>query len=203
MFGYYLRLAFASFRRNPGLTALMVLAIALGIAVCLITLTGYRAAANNPIAHKNDVLFSPAVDGWDPAAPYDRDKPLRQPNLLTSRDAEALVASGIPDRNVIMYKVGGVISREDGGMEPEGILVRATSADFFGMFETPFLYGGGWDKKADAGPEPVIVLSKEMNQRAFKGENSVGKSVRWHDHDFRVIGVLDDWAPAPKYYDVS
>jgi hypothetical protein len=28
MFGYYLRLAFASFRRNPGLTALMIMAIA-------------------------------------------------------------------------------------------------------------------------------------------------------------------------------
>src|SRR3954469_11972365 len=90
MFAYYLRLAFASFKRNPGLTALMVLAIALGIAVCLITLTGYRAAANNPIREKNDVLFSPAVDGWDPNEAYDKDKPWKQPNLLTYRDAVAL-----------------------------------------------------------------------------------------------------------------
>ena len=35
MFAYYLRLALASFRRNPGLTALMVLAIALALAVVL------------------------------------------------------------------------------------------------------------------------------------------------------------------------
>ena len=33
MFGYYLRLALASFKRNPGLTALMVFAIALGILI--------------------------------------------------------------------------------------------------------------------------------------------------------------------------
>jgi len=145
MFSYYLRLAFASFRRNPGLTALMIMAIGLGIAVCLITLTGYRAAARNPIAHKNDVLYAPAVDSWDPDNPYDKDKPWRQPDLLTYRDGLALVASGIPDRNVVMYKVADVISREDGGMEPETIVVRATTRDFFGMFETPFQFGGGWD----------------------------------------------------------
>jgi putative ABC transport system permease protein len=200
---YYLRLAISSFRRNPGLTALMVMAIALGIAVCLITLTGYRAAANNPIAHKNDVLFSPAVDGWDPQNPYDKDKPWRQPDLLTYRDANALGSSNIPDRKVIMYKVADVMSRDDGGMEPEGVVLRATTKDFFEMFETPFLFGGGWDAKADQGPEPVIVLSKEMNERAFKGANSVGKSVRWHDRDFRVVGVLNDWRPTPKFYDVS
>ena len=203
MFSYYLRLAFASFRRNPGLTALMIMAIALGIAVCLITLTGYRAAAKNPIAHKNDVLFAPAIDSWDPDNPYDKDKPWRQPDLLTYRDGVALVASGIPDRSVVMYKVADVVSREDGGMEPETILVRATTKDFFAMFETPFLYGGGWDSKADQGPEPVIVLSKELNERAFKGADSVGKTLRWHDRDFRVVGVLNDWAPAPKYFDVS
>ena len=88
-------------------------------------------------------------------------------------------------------------------MEPESILVRATTGDFFAMFETPFLFGGGWNARGDQGPEPVIVLSKTMNQRAFKGENSVGKSVRWLNRDFRVVGVLDDWHPAPKYFDVS
>lgn len=203
MFGYYLRLAFASFRRNPGLTALMVMAIALGIAVCLITLTGFRAASHNPIEHKNDVLFAPAIDGWDPVEPYDKDKPWKQPDLLTYRDGLALVSSDIPDRKVVMYKVADVVTREDGGMEPKTIIVRATTHDFFAMFETPFLYGGGWDTKADQGPEPVIVLSKETNDLAFKGANSVGKSVRWHDRNFRVIGVLADWQPAPKFYDVS
>jgi putative ABC transport system permease protein len=203
MFPYYLRLALGSFRRNPGLTALMIMAIALGIALCLITLAGYRAAANNPIAHKNDVLFSPALDSWSPEEPYDRERPWRQPELLTYKDAQALVASPIPDRKVVMYKVAGVMNRDDNGMEPESIVARATTGDFFGMFETPFLFGGGWDARADQGPEPVIVLSKQLNQRAFKGENSVGKSLRWSNRNFRVVGVLDDWHPAPKYYDVS
>jgi putative ABC transport system permease protein len=49
----------------------------------------------------------------------------------------------------------------------------------------------------------VVVLSKEMNRKAFGGVNSVGKSIVWHDREFRVIGVLDDFEPLPKYYDVS
>jgi len=203
MFAYYLRLAFASFRRNPGLTALMVFAIALGISVCMITLTSYRAAAHNPAGEHGKILFAASIDNWDPEEGYeDYDKSLA-PTLLTYRDALALYASNIPDRKVMMYKGGGILSRGDRGMDPEYVSTRMTTADFFGMFDVPFLYGGPWDAKADAGPDPVMVLSKETNQKAFGGQNSVGKTVRWHEREFRVIGVLDEWTPAPKYFDVS
>ncbi len=203
MLSYYVRLALASFRRNPGLTALMVLAIALGISVCMITLTSYRAAAHNPAGERGKVIFAASLDSWDPDQPYDEDDKSLAPSLLTYRDAMALYASDIPDRKVMMYKGGGILSRGDKGMDPEYVSTRMTTADFFPMFEVPFLFGGPWDAKADAGPEPVMILSKETNEKAFGGENSVGKTVRWHDREFRVIGVLDDWTPAPKYFDVS
>ena len=123
MFAYYLRLALQSFRRNPGLTALMVMAIALGISVCMVTLTSYRAAARIPLPQKNDVLFVPNVDSWDPAQPYDQDKALNAPDLQTYRDARGLYASTIPDRKLIMFKAGGVLS---GGsnMAPEYVAAR-------------------------------------------------------------------------------
>ncbi len=209
MFAYYLHLALSSFKRNPGLTALMVFAMALGISVCMITLSSYRAAARNPAGEHGAILFAPSIDSWDPERAWDPDrkdektgKPLA-PTQLTYRDARALFASTIPDRKLITYKAGGIFSRDDKGMDPEYIAVRMTTTDFFGMFEVPFLYGGGWDTKADEGPEPVVVLSKETNRKAFGGENSVGKIVRWKDREFRVIGVLDDWEPYPKYFDVS
>ncbi len=155
MFAYYLRLALASFRRNPGLTALMVFAIALGISVCMITLTSYRAAAHNPAGERGKVLFAPSIDSWDPEEGWDdaEDKTLA-PTQLTYRDARALFASDIPDRKVIMYKGGGILSRDDKGMDPEYISTRMTTADFFPMFDVPFLYGGPWDAKADAGSRP-------------------------------------------------
>lgn len=204
MFAYYLRLALASFRRNPGLTALMIFAIALGISVCMITLTSYRAAAQNPAGERGKVLFAPSIDSWDPKEGWDEDEDKTYaPTQLTYRDARGLFASNIPDRKVIMYKAGGIFSRDDKGMEPEYIGTRMTTADFFPMFSVPFLYGGPWDAKADEGPDPVVVLSKETNRKAFGGENSVGRTVTWHGRQFRVVGVLDDWEPAPKFYDVS
>ena len=209
MFGYYLSLALASFKRNPGLTALMVLAVALGISVCMITLTSFRAAAATPAGERSAILFAPSIDSWDPKDGYDSPQTDAEtgrpvaPTMLTYRDAQALFASPIPDRKVIMHKAGGIYSRPDKGMEPEYIATRMTTADFFAMFETPFLYGGPWNAKADAGPEPVVVLSKETNQKAFGGANSVGKMVRWHDREFRVVGVLNDFEPYPKYFDVS
>src|SRR5690242_7627178 len=138
MFSYYLRLALASFKRNPGLTALMVFAIALGIAVCMITLTGYRAAANNPAGERSGILFSPSLDSWDPERAYDDTDKALAPNMLTYRDAIALQASSIPDRKVIMYKSGGIYSRADKGMDPQYFATRMTTGDFFAMFDVPF-----------------------------------------------------------------
>src|SRR6188768_2612095 len=66
MFAYHIELALRSFKRNPGLTALMVFAIALGISVCMITLTSYRAAAHDPAGERGKVLFAPSIDSWDP-----------------------------------------------------------------------------------------------------------------------------------------
>ncbi len=134
--------------------------------------------------------------------PYDKDKAINAPDLQTYRDARGLYASTIPDRKLIMFKAGGVLSGGN-NMAPEYVSARMTTGDFFPMFETPFLYGGGWNAKADEGPEPVVVLSKETNQKAFGGANSVGKTLLWHDREFRVVGVLNDWEPAPKFYDVS
>ena len=62
MIGYYFRLALASFRRTPGLTALMVLAVAIGIGVCVTTLTIYHAMSGNPIWWKSDQLYAVTLD---------------------------------------------------------------------------------------------------------------------------------------------
>jgi putative ABC transport system permease protein len=78
-----------------------------------------------------------------------------------------------------------------------------TTADFFTMFEVPFLYGGAWSATEDQGPAPVIVLNKEQNEKLFGGQNSVGRTVRWNDREFRIVGVLDDWLPQPKFYDLN
>jgi putative ABC transport system permease protein len=93
-----------------------------------------------------------------------------------------------------------VISHEN---KPLKVTSRVTSSDFFSAFDVPFLYGSGWGAQADTGAEPVIVLSHDLNGTLFSGINSVGRTVRWNDHEFRVIGVLAQWQPQPKFYDLT
>lgn len=205
MLGYYVKLAARSLRRNPGITSLMVLAIALGISVCVMMLTVYHGMSSNPIWWKNDRLYAVTLDSWDVQEPADDERPDLPPEQLTYNDAAAVAASTIPLHQVRMVKTTAVLVPEDAtaDVRPERVMLRVTSADFFTMFDTPFLYGGGWQAAADAGPEPVIVLSREMNEKFFAGGNSVGRTLRWNDRAFRVIGVLDDWHPSPKFYDLN
>jgi putative ABC transport system permease protein len=72
---------------------------------------------------------------------------------------------------------------------------------FFSLFEVPFEYGGPWPAGADKGPDAVVVLADETNQKVFGGQNSVGRMLRIEDRDFKVVGVLKPWNPRPKYYD--
>jgi putative ABC transport system permease protein len=203
MFGYYLQLAVRNLKRNPGLTVLMIGAVALGIAVCVMTLTMYRAMSGNPIWWKNDVLYAVTMDFWDPNEDFFDSKPGLPPSQLTYRDAMAVWESDIPMRTVVMHKAVGVLSTEDGAARPDRVLTRVTSADFFAAFDVPFQYGGTWTDQADRGPEPVLVISRAMNEKFFGGANSVGKRIRWNDREFRIVGVRDHWQPLPTFYDVN
>ena len=202
MFGYYVRLALKSFGRNPGITTLMVLAIALGIAVCVMTLTVYHSMSGNPIWWKNDRLYAVTMDNWDPKQPFSKKAPDLPPIEMTYKDTQALYRSDIPERKVMMYATDGVISGV-GAVPSAHVRSRVTTADFFAMFEVPFLYGHGWSQSADDPAQPLIVLSREENDKLFAGANSVGRTLRWNDHEFRVVGVLGDWFPRPRYFDLN
>ena len=201
MFGYYLRLALKSFARNPGITALMVLAIGFGIAVCVMTLTVYHAMSGNPIWWKNDRLYAVTMDNWDPNHPLNPKSGL-PPAEMTYKDTHFLYRSTSPVRRVVMYSTEGVVSAA-GDEPPVQIATRITNADFFAMFEVPFLFGSGWSAAADEPAQPLIVLSRKENDKLFAGANSVGQTLRWNDHQFRVVGVVNDWFPRPRYYDLN
>jgi putative ABC transport system permease protein len=202
VFGYYVRLAWVSLKKTPGISALMVAAIAIGIAVTTTTLTVYHMMSSNPIEHRNDVLYAVTLDSWDPNQPADDARPELAPPQLTYRDAEAIRTSGIPDRVAVMRK-GAFTLESTPDRAPFLVEGRLTTKDFFAMFDTPFRYGGGWDAKADRDGDPVVVLSHETNEKVFGGENSVGRTILLDSREYRVVGVLKDWHPAPKFYDVN
>ncbi len=203
MFAYDLRIALQSLRRHPGLSALLVLAIALGIAVCTVTFTVYHAMSSNPIPHKSQQLYAVTLDTWSPDRPYDDDKPDEPPQLLTYRDATYLHGAGAETRTAVMYKSGALLVPERQEVKSFQAVLRLTSREFFEMFDLPFQYGQGWDAAADDGPQPVVVLSHETNEKVFGGENSVGRTVQLGGAEYRVVGVLKQWTPSPKFYDLN
>ena len=75
MLAYNMRLALMSFKRTPGLTALMVGALGIGIAACVVTMTLYHAMSGDPIWWKSDRLYAVTMDNWDPRQPYDPGAP--------------------------------------------------------------------------------------------------------------------------------
>src|SRR6188768_445750 len=159
--------------------------------------------AKDPLPQKSDVVHYVRLDSWDPLKPYPGDDPTRPPTQITYRDMVEIMKSDIPVRQSGMFKANLLLFPEKNIGRPRKVLVRMCFSDFFPMFDVPFKYGSGWDKKADAGPEPVIVIDEETNDLLFGGQDSVGKMVRIEDREFKVVGVLDTWRPTVKFYDVT
>jgi len=201
MLSYYFQLGLRSLRRNPVLTLLMVIGIALGIAASMTTLTVMHLMGSDPIPWKSDKLHYVQMDNWDINNSYYDDG--RPPDQVTYRDAVALMEAGKADKQAAMFKIALPIQPENPEVKPFQSLGRVTYSDFFGMFEPPFAYGGAWDRAQDKEHARVVVLTKATNEKLFGGQNSVGKTVRMDGIDYSVVGVLGDWKLRARYYDLT
>ncbi|APP79346.1 ABC transporter permease [Xanthomonas hortorum] len=198
MFGYYFTLAVRSFRRNKILTALMVLAIALGIGASMTTLTVFYILSGDPIPQKSERLFIPQIDARSPG--HQSTEALEQ---LTRFDAENLLREKRGDLQAMMSGGSVPLEPDNSSVRPMKLEARYTSADFFPMFNPPFLYGGAWTANEDGSRARVAVITEELNKKLFNGENSVGRTLRINRQSFRIVGVLREWRLTPKFYDLS
>ncbi len=201
MFAYYLQLGLRSLRRNPVLTALMVVGIALGIAASMTTLTVMHLMGSDPIPWKSDRLHYVQMDNWSVGDSYYDDG--RPPDQVTYRDAMALMEAGKADKQSAMFKLALPFQPENPEVKPFRALGRVAYTDFFGMFEPSFAYGGPWGKSEDAAHARVVVLTRELNEKLFGGQDSVGRSVRMNGDDYRIVGVLEEWKLRTKFYDLT
>lgn len=201
MLSYQLRTALKSLRRDPGHAALVVMGIALGVAVATLFSAIHHAFARDPVPGKSSSLYYVRLDSWGGDKPHPHDSGV--PPQLTYRDATTLFRSNLPTRQTITYRASLNIFPEAGRGQPSRQDVRLCTSDFFAMFDAPFAYGAAWDKKADEGPEPAVVLSAEANERFFGGQDSVGQRLRIEEREFRVVGVLKHWPPSIKFYDLT
>ncbi|HWG77249.1 MAG TPA: ABC transporter permease [Steroidobacteraceae bacterium] len=206
MFVYYLVLALRSLRQNVGLTALMVIAVAVGIGASMTTLSIFRAMSGDPIPQKSRRLFVPQLDNFGPAAAGRIVSPLpadHLPPYMTYTDAMALMRAHPAERQAAMYFTTAAVAVPNSKALPLSGAVRATYRDFFTMFDVPFEYGAPWSAADDAARAPLVVLTRALNDRLFDGTNSVGRTVTLEDEDYRIVGVIQDWNPVPRFYDLG
>ncbi len=200
MFGYYLQLALGSLKRNRTLTVLMVLAIALGIGASMTTLTVFHVLSGDPIPQKSERLFYVQLDPESMQGYVPGSEPIAE---MSRYDSEALLAQHRAERQAMMTGGAPAVQAVNGALPPFQVVARYTSADFFPMFDLPFAFGGGWSAADDSAHARVAVIGEALNRKLFGGGDSVGKRIRLSGNDFRVIGVLGQWRPLPRFYDLG
>jgi putative ABC transport system permease protein len=200
MLAYYFDLALRSFRRNRVLTALMVLAIALGIGASMTTLTVFHVLSGDPIPQKSAMLFIPQLDPRSMDGFTAGEEPEDQ---VTRYDAEQWLREAKGDRQALMTGGGVAVQPDRQGLAPFALDARYTSADFFPMFEPPFIAGSGWTKAQDDAHDRVAVITRKLADKLYGTVQAVGKTLRMDGNDFRVVGVMEDFRPKPKFYDLN
>jgi putative ABC transport system permease protein len=204
MFTYYVSLALRSLRRNVVLTALMIVAVGVGIGASMTTLTVFRAMSADPIRDKSRQLYAVQVDNWGPShkgiGTGDKDGLQQQ---LSYQDAVNLMAAHAAPRQAAMYRGGAALTPDNPQLRPFQVNLRVTYADFFAMFQVPFIYGSPWSGADDQNHAAVVVISRELNDKVFGGGNSVGKVLNFDGRKYRVVGVTEHWDPLPLFYDLN
>jgi putative ABC transport system permease protein len=199
MFGYYLDLALRSLKRNPILTALMVLAIGLGIGASMTMITVLHVMSGDPLPGRSGELYYPHIDPLP--LNYQQRAYAPDPSVnFTWPDAMALLAAPHVERQAVMTGGQVLVRPTSSGVHPFDIDGRFTTAGFFGLFGRSFLHGRGWTAADDDARARVVVLSESLSVKLFGTADSVNRMVHFNDSELRVIGVIPDWNPQPLFY---
>lgn len=198
MFAYYLKLALRSLRRHPVLTALMVLSIAVGIGAAMTTLTVMHLLSGDPLPGRSQHIFYPQVDALS------TDRARRDPpDMLDYTSAMDLWRAQRADRQALVNDSRIKLQAPDTGHPSLMTTMLSTHADFFPMFAVPFAFGGAWTVEDDERHARVAVISADLNEKLFGGDNSVGRTLRIRDAEVRIVGVLAPWRPSPQFHSLA
>jgi putative ABC transport system permease protein len=199
MFRYHLFLGLRSLRRNPVLTALMVLTLAVGVAASMATLTILHVMSGDPIPHKSERLIVPLLDVGDIKGYVPGEKRQFFHNQVTYQDSVAMLRSGQGVHRTVVQDIFGMVEPARPDLPLSSVEGVATTADFFPMFEVPFRWGAPWTAEQDRAAANVAVLSVRRAESLFGKGSPVGKRFRMWNREFQVIGVTDNWNPVPRY----
>jgi predicted permease len=177
--------------KNPGVTLVAVITLALGIGANTAIFSGVNAFLMRPlpVTRPNEVirLMELAGDGEvsDEVSYPDFLDYRTQTNSFTGLAAEDMAPAAIDTDN-----------------QNDVIWGQVVSANYFDVVQITPVLGRTFapDEDKTVGGSPVLVLSHSLWQRRFGGDqNIVGRKVRMNNRQYEVIGVAPDGFTGTKF----
>lgn len=197
---YSVRVGIQSLRQHSLLTLLMVICTGVGVAASTTVAAVVLVLTADPIPNKSSILVTPQLD---PRSAKSSEDSLGLPTQLTRFDASALLEARWASRQAMM--ANGVATIELG--EKEGgydlVSLRATTRDFFSMFEVPFMHGAAWTLEEEDSHARVVVINAEVSSRIFGTVDSIGENLSIEGQLYRIVGVTQTWSARPKFFDLE
>jgi macrolide transport system ATP-binding/permease protein len=182
------RFALRSLRRTPGLTAFVMVTLALGIGMTSATFSMVDALIFRPypVPHPNDVvtLASTTLDSNLDDFSYREYLDIRD----KTKSYDGVIAYA--DMQAVGFSAGGAAPRVRGGM--------MVSGNYFHVLGVEPRLGRGFREDEDLVPgrNAVVVLGPDFWKHEFASDPGVvGRAVRLNGADFTVIGVAPESFP--------
>ncbi|HMG76370.1 MAG TPA: ABC transporter permease [Pyrinomonadaceae bacterium] len=166
--------------KNPGISFVVILALALGIGANTAIFSVVNAVLLRPLPYDDAdrlVSLSESAKTMDEIS-------ISYPNFTDWRNQNHVFESiGVFNRN--SYNLTG-------GGEPERILTAQASADLFSALRVQAAIGRVFTNEEDKpGGTPVVVLSHGLWQRRFGGQTSIlNQQLTFNNKSYTVIGVM-------------
>ncbi|MBS0381610.1 MAG: ABC transporter permease, partial [Proteobacteria bacterium] len=176
--------------------------VGFGVAASMTTWSVFRAVSGDPIPQKSAQLFVPQIDNWGPTGHAPGSHSTEPPAAMDYTDAMALMRAHRAKYQSAMYQIADSVAPKALNQPPTLVAGEAVSGEFFPMLDVPFKYGSGWSDADETNRAHVAVISSRLNDTLFGGKDSVGQVLTFGTHDYRVVGVTNDWHPQPVFYDV-
>ena len=181
-----LRFGIRMMMRSPGFTLVALITIALGIGANTAIFSVVNTVLLRPLPyHDPDKL----VVLWEKQEQIDQESP-SLPDFVDWRE-----------RNQSFEQMA--VARRDnvnltGAGEPERLLARQVTANFFATLGVTPQSGRSFSPEEEQTKAPVVLVSDSLWKRRFGSDPAlVGKSVTLYDTSFTVIGILP---PAFQFY---
>ncbi|HEU4873263.1 MAG TPA: ABC transporter permease [Pyrinomonadaceae bacterium] len=167
--------------KSPGITIIVIIALALGIGANTAIFSVVNAVLLRPLPYdESDRLVflneqSPVLDEMS----------ISYPNFTDWRNQnQSFEKMGVYNR--ASYNLTGA-------GEAERIVTGQVSADLFSVLRVNALHGRVFTNEEDKpGGTPVVVLSYGLWQRRFGGQNIVGQPITLNGKSYTVIGIMPE-----------